>query len=87
MYESEAGSPAYNQETTTRDSSTLLRLFSHHDWSNFCLAHLFTFERFPDGRVGVAYPAPPNLANPGGICSPRKHFVLVGGGVSERGSE
>jgi hypothetical protein len=46
----------------------MLRLFSHNDWSRYCLAHLFAFEDFTDGLVGVAYPASAE-GFPGGICT------------------
>ena len=48
--------------------------FSEADWSDVCLAHLFTTDRFDDGRLGVAYVASRELDDTGGICSPRKLF-------------
>ena len=60
--------PPYNSERTDWVSGDVLRLFSHADWSQFCLAHLFTYQQFTDGLVGVAYPASADNF-PGGICT------------------
>ncbi len=62
--------PPYNQGRggTGWESGQMLTLFSHADWSDFCLAHLFAFQKFTDGLVGVAYPAAPGDF-PGGICT------------------
>lgn len=71
MFELSEGSPAYNRDgAESRTASDVLQLFSHHDWSDFCLAHLFTFEKFSDNRVGVAYEASPFTSQLGGICAP-----------------
>ena len=67
VHESQEGGPAYNMERADWVSSDMLRLFSHRDWSDFCLAHLFAFQTFTDGLVGVAYPASAESV-PGGIC-------------------
>ena len=51
--------------------------FSQADWSDVCLAHLFTAVRFDDERLGVAYVASRKSNDVGGICSPCKpwsHF-------------
>ena len=68
VYESMREGPRYNMMGTGGTAGQMLRLFSHHDWSDFCLAHLFAFQQFVDGRVGVAYPAS-SEDHPGGICS------------------
>ena len=41
--------------------------FAVSDWSDVCLAHLFTYQQFTDGRLGLAYIASTSTA--GGICS------------------
>ena len=53
------------------ESSRMLQLFSHNNWNDFCLAHLFAFQDFNDGLLGVAYPASEDNV-PGGICSTGK---------------
>ncbi|XP_028997694.1 disintegrin and metalloproteinase domain-containing protein 17 [Betta splendens] len=37
--------------------------------SNVCLAHLFTYQDFDEGTLGLAYVAPSKLDIPGGLCS------------------
>ncbi|KAM7395873.1 hypothetical protein PAMA_007245 [Pampus argenteus] len=37
--------------------------------SNVCLAHLFTYQDFDEGTLGLAYVAPPKPETPGGLCS------------------
>lgn len=37
--------------------------------SNACLAHLFTYQDFDEGTLGLAYVAPAKLDIPGGLCS------------------
>lgn len=37
--------------------------------SNVCLAHLFTYQDFDEGTLGLAYVAPSKLDVPGGLCS------------------
>lgn len=37
--------------------------------SNVCLAHLFTYQDFDEGTLGLAYVAPPKPDTPGGLCS------------------
>ena len=46
------------------------QLFSVADWTDVCLAHLFTAVDFRDNRLGVAYIAGRNRDDTGGICSP-----------------
>lgn len=41
--------------------------FATSDWSDVCLAHLFTYQQFTDGRLGLAYIA--STSTTGGICS------------------
>lgn len=37
--------------------------------SNVCLAHLFTYQDFDEGTLGLAYVAPSKLDIAGGLCS------------------
>ncbi|XP_034722098.1 disintegrin and metalloproteinase domain-containing protein 17-like, partial [Etheostoma cragini] len=37
--------------------------------SNVCLAHLFTYQDFDEGTLGLAYVAPSRPDIPGGLCS------------------
>ena len=72
--------PIYNRRPPQGDwnSNTLLRHFSHANWTQFCLSYLFTSERFSDGRLGVAYIASPTLGLTGGICSEsRQSFRII----------
>ena len=39
------------------------------DHSGYCLSLLFTYRDFPDGALGLAWVAEPELETPGGICS------------------
>eukprot|EP00112_Aurelia_sp_Birch-Aquarium-sp1_P006413 Seg1709.3 transcript_id=Seg1709.3/GoldUCD/mRNA.D3Y31 product="ADAM 17-like protease" protein_id=Seg1709.3/GoldUCD/D3Y31 len=62
--------PAYNQyKSKSWDEEELLRAFSRGYWRDFCLAHLFTYQDFPNGVIGVAYVGSPKLIGLGGICS------------------
>ncbi|XP_046854378.1 ADAM 17-like protease [Xenia sp. Carnegie-2017] len=47
----------------------LLLQFSREDWSDYCLAHLFTYQDFRDGVIGLAYVAHADRNSRGGICS------------------
>lgn len=49
----------------------LLRTFSKIDWSKYCLAHLFTYQDFADGVIGLAYVGNPKRNAVGGICTER----------------
>lgn len=40
--------------------------------SNVCLAHLFTYQDFDEGTLGLAYVAPSKPDIPGGLCSKRE---------------
>lgn len=37
--------------------------------SKVCLAHLFTYQDFDEGTLGLAYVAPTKEDAPGGVCS------------------
>ena len=41
-------------------------------WSDYCLAHLFTHQRFANNVLGLAYIASSSTSKLGGICSPGK---------------
>ena len=38
--------------------------------NDICLGHLFTYQDFADGVIGVAYIANAKTGTVGGICSP-----------------
>ncbi|XP_028406064.1 ADAM 17-like protease [Dendronephthya gigantea] len=69
----------HDKPSTTGDYNTvykpawritpLLEAFSRVDWSEYCLAHLFTYQDFQDGVIGLAYVAHPQENSRGGICS------------------
>ncbi|XP_070533184.1 ADAM 17-like protease isoform X1 [Ptychodera flava] len=60
----------YNMEKSSPwDVSDLLTTFSVHDYSSVCLSHLFTYQDFSDGVLGLAYIATPRTYAVGGICS------------------
>ena len=46
---------------------------SHSEWSDYCLAHLFTYLAFSDGVLGLGWIASSASNQAGGICSPCKH--------------
>ena len=46
-----------------------MKLFGDEDWSSYCLAHLFTYETFDNGVLGLAYVSSPLVYAIGGICS------------------
>ncbi|XP_014898965.1 disintegrin and metalloproteinase domain-containing protein 17-like isoform X3 [Poecilia latipinna] len=63
-------SPVEDQEVW--DVKKLLEQFSSDiadDASKVCLAHLFTYQDFDKGTLGLAYVAPPRPHPLGGICS------------------
>ncbi|KAL9961542.1 hypothetical protein ACROYT_G030500 [Oculina patagonica] len=61
----------YNMKTDKPWSiKTLLNTFSQDkQWKEFCLAHLFTYQDFADGVIGLAYVGNPNTNAVGGICT------------------
>ena len=61
----------FNQKRKSWNVQTLLQEFSYGNWRNCCLAHLFTFQNFDKGIVGLAYVATPDKNQFGGICSGR----------------
>ncbi|RDD42127.1 ADAM 17-like protease [Trichoplax sp. H2] len=61
----------YNMQKSLHDIQSHLKLFSLEDWSQVCLAHLFTYQDFTDGTIGLAYVASQRQDTVGGICSPR----------------
>lgn len=72
IYTQPTASPSFNREVdsaTPIDSNLLLEDLSHHDWTSYCLVHLFTFQLFSGKTLGVAYTAVPNMNALGGICS------------------
>jgi disintegrin and metalloproteinase domain-containing protein 17 len=79
IYESvtDPSTPEYARERE-RNSEKLLRKFSQADWSDVCLAHLFTAVRFDDERLGVAYVASRKSNDVGGICSPLVGDDVIG---------
>ena len=83
MYETSNEGPVYNKKVNGGwKSSEMLRSFSHNDFSEFCLAHLFTFEEFTDNLVGVAYPASSRLDTPGGICTRGMYRIYLEGPIN-----
>ncbi|KAF7690358.1 disintegrin and metalloproteinase domain-containing protein 17 [Silurus meridionalis] len=64
------GSPVKNKEVW--DVKRLLEQFSidiAENASQVCLAHLFTYQDFDEGTLGLAYVAPAKEEAPGGVCS------------------
>ncbi|XP_070705061.1 disintegrin and metalloproteinase domain-containing protein 17 [Pempheris klunzingeri] len=64
------GSPAEGRDVW--DVKKLLEQFSvdmAEKASNVCLAHLFTYQDFDEGTLGLAYVAPSKPDIPGGLCS------------------
>jgi disintegrin and metalloproteinase domain-containing protein 17 len=59
----------YNNKDTSKNADKVLELFGRHDWSKYCLAHLFTFQNFEQSVLGLAYVASPLRNALGGICS------------------
>ncbi len=44
--------------------------------SQVCLAHLFTYQDFDEGTLGLAYVAPSKQGFPGGLCSESECQIL-----------
>ncbi|XP_035006963.1 disintegrin and metalloproteinase domain-containing protein 17 isoform X2 [Hippoglossus stenolepis] len=64
------GSPEKGRDVW--DVKKLLEQFSvdiAENASNVCLAHLFTYQDFDEGTLGLAYVAPAKPDIPGGLCS------------------
>ncbi|MCJ8743789.1 hypothetical protein PDJAM_G00098270 [Pangasius djambal] len=64
------GSPVKNKDVW--DVKRLLEQFSidiAENASKVCLAHLFTYQDFDEGTLGLAYVAPAKEEAPGGVCS------------------
>ncbi|XP_062857489.1 disintegrin and metalloproteinase domain-containing protein 17 [Trichomycterus rosablanca] len=64
------GSPVKDKDIW--DVKRLLEQFSvdiAENASKVCLAHLFTYQDFEEGTLGLAYVAPANDGAPGGLCS------------------
>uniref|UniRef100_A0A672NUA1 ADAM metallopeptidase domain 17 n=1 Tax=Sinocyclocheilus grahami TaxID=75366 RepID=A0A672NUA1_SINGR len=66
------GTPVKNKDVW--DVKKLLEQFSidmADNASEVCLAHLFTYQDFDEGTLGLAYVAPSKPGFPGGLCSER----------------
>ncbi|KAK3755747.1 hypothetical protein QZH41_019973, partial [Actinostola sp. cb2023] len=60
----------YNMKLDLWDIKKLLEVFSYEkDWKKYCLAHLFTYQDFSDGVIGLAYVGSPRRTAVGGICT------------------
>ncbi|XP_031555460.1 ADAM 17-like protease isoform X2 [Actinia tenebrosa] len=60
----------YNMERGLWNIKSLLKVFSYQsEWKKFCLAHLFTYQDFADGVIGLAYVGNPRRNAVGGICT------------------
>lgn len=61
----------YNMErSSTWPIKDLLRTFSRNkNWKKYCLAHLFTYQDFADGVIGLAYVGNRKRNAVGGICT------------------
>ncbi|XP_077409714.1 disintegrin and metalloproteinase domain-containing protein 17-like isoform X2 [Vanacampus margaritifer] len=65
-----AGSPVAGQDVWK--SQSLLHQFSmdvSEKAAKACLVHLFTYQDFINGTLGIAFVAPVNADSPGGLCS------------------
>lgn len=64
--------PHYNSEVDMWDVESLLASFTESEGSRpleLCLAHLFTYQSFKNGVLGLGYIASPRVGTSGGICS------------------
>lgn len=61
---------------SSTDADKVLQSFSKADYSDFCLAHLFTYQTFDHSVLGLAYVSSPLSYTLGGICS-RQTFDYV----------
>ncbi|KAM9354621.1 disintegrin and metalloproteinase domain-containing protein 17 [Pholidichthys leucotaenia] len=76
------GSPVEGRDVW--DVKKLLEQFSvdiTEKASNVCLAHLFTYQDFDEGTLGLAYVAPAKPDIPGGLCSKGCASTLTDHGV------
>lgn len=68
-----APSTGFNADKGSWDSLDLLQTFGHNLYfKDFCVAHLFTHQSFPNGVLGLAYIASPSESSAGGVCSPTR---------------
>uniref|UniRef100_A0AAQ5ZIK6 ADAM metallopeptidase domain 17b n=1 Tax=Amphiprion ocellaris TaxID=80972 RepID=A0AAQ5ZIK6_AMPOC len=73
------GSPVKGRDVW--DVKKLLEQFSvdiAEKASNVCLAHLFTYQDFDEGTLGLAYVAPSKPDIPGGLCSKGSIYLNTG---------
>jgi len=63
------GNDHYNNMNTSTSADKVLELFGEESWSKYCLAHLFTYQSFENGVLGLAYVSSPLKYSIGGICS------------------
>ncbi len=59
----------YNFDRPGLEAGDILGLMRFGEFSQFCLAHLFTDRQFPNGLLGLANIASPSPDQTGGICS------------------
>ncbi|KAG1652431.1 ADAM 17-like protease [Nymphon striatum] len=83
----EDGKLHYNMEGYQWDVRTLLEVFSRErDHRGYCLAHLFTDQKFKGGILGLAYVGSPRRNSVGGICTPgyvkNGHTLYLNSGLS-----
>ncbi|XP_030626690.1 disintegrin and metalloproteinase domain-containing protein 17 [Chanos chanos] len=74
------GSPVKGKDVW--DVKSLLEQFSidiADNASHVCLAHLFTYQDFDEGTLGLAYVAPSKQGFPGGLCSEKCPSTNNGG--------
>nr|XP_042896996.1 ADAM 17-like protease [Parasteatoda tepidariorum] len=65
------GETHYNMAGASWNVRDLLEVFSRNlNHRSFCLAHLFTDQKFDGGILGLAYVGSPRRNSVGGICSP-----------------
>ncbi|XP_014668138.1 PREDICTED: ADAM 17-like protease [Priapulus caudatus] len=64
------GDEHYNMDKSGWDVKNLLTAFSRGNYRSYCLAHLFTHQKFAGGVLGLAYVGSPRQHTVGGICTP-----------------
>lgn len=63
----------YNADRGNWEALDLLQTFGRDLYfTEFCVAHLFTHQSFPNNVLGLAYIASANPSSAGGICSPTR---------------